>query len=289
MWPRRITWMTSLEPAHRWIRDRYTQNKPPVSIMFENRAELSPAVSADRRPLLRATLLAFVSAVVSWLLLSDLADPRAAAAAIPAVVILLAPLFAPLGGGLRDNATGLALWCLLCAATALILLALIGPAAVQGQLLAVSIGMCLALLVVSHAGLLALFMIMGEGRQQHERRELASWGIVGVLVVLGATPVWLAPLAQALNGSAVVANLAVSFSPLMHLAAATGSDLLRTDWFYRYSSIASLHFAYPTVGTALLAYTFICMAALLAALAAVRRAGEPAFRSTRKTKGEIQL
>ena len=115
-----------------------------------------------------------------------------------------------------------------------------------------------------------------------------AWAVAGALAVLGATPVWLAPLVQALDGSAVAANLALAVSPLVHLAAATGSDLLRTDWFYRHSSIASLYFSYPRVGAGLLAYTVICMAAFTAAVVAGRQGRRPALLQTNEINGEIQ-
>ena len=238
--------------------------------MFEKRAQSKQLALTALGRLAPWAALAFVSAAVSRLLFADLTDSRAAATAVPAVVVLLAPLFAPLGRASRDAAVRLVAWCVLCAAAALLTLVLICPVPAPGAVLAASFGMCLALLLASHAVLLLLCLAPGEGPSE-QRRELAAWAVSGSLAVLGAAPLWLAPLAQAFNGSAAVANLAVAVSPLSYLAAATGSDVLRTDWFYRHSGISSMRYAYPAIGTVLVGCAAICLAGLAVVLAAPPR------------------
>jgi DhnA family fructose-bisphosphate aldolase class Ia len=94
--------------------------------------------------------------------------------------------------------------------------------------------------------------------------------VVALLAVLGGAPLWMGPLAQAVDGDTRLVNAAVAVSPLSHLAVAMGTDLLRTDWLYRHSSLASLHFGYPSVVSILLVYAVIGAGGLAAARLAHR-------------------
>ena len=45
-------------------------------------------------------------------------------------------------------------------------------------------------------------------------------------------------------------------SPLTHLAVASGNDLLRNQWFYQHSNLASLQISYPELNALAWGYLF---------------------------------
>jgi hypothetical protein len=65
------------------------------------------------------------------------------------------------------------------------------------------------------------------------------------LPVLALTPVWLAPWLDDLARIRWLLDALVAANPLTLLSAALGADFLRADWFYRYSPMGSLRYAYP--------------------------------------------
>ncbi len=191
---------------------------------------------------------------------------------------LLAPLFWP---GLRGMAPHAALrvvgWSAAAAVVAVLSVLLLGTGERRMQLALPASSVLLGLLVASHA-----LMVLMERHWRHRgadadsARELAGRATVFGLVCLGATPLWCGPAAELLGarqGWAV--DAAVGVSPLTHLAVASGSDLLRTDWFYQHANLAALQFDYPA--PALLAGIYVALAALLAgAVHIVSRRREPA-------------
>jgi hypothetical protein len=76
-----------------------------------------------------------------------------------------------------------------------------------------------------------------------DRGRLAA--ILG-LALAGAAPVWLGPAVERLAAPEAAAGALVAASPLTFLAVMGGVDYLHLPWFYAWSPIASLRFAYPT-------------------------------------------
>ena len=94
------------------------------------------------------------------------------------------------------------------------------------------------------------------------------------LALAGALPLWLGPAAEMLSqGRQTLIDAAVGLSPLTHLAGASGNDLLRNQWLYQHSNLATLPFSYP--GVAALAGSYAAAIALLALAALVLRPAVP--------------
>ena len=152
-----------------------------------------------------------------------------------ATVALLSPLF----WRATDRIGEVMGWCAGCVVLALGLACTAAPSA--GQLCRTAI-ILFALLSIVHAPLWYF-------NRQHEaaRAVLAT-----ALTALGALPLWLGPVAAARGGESAVGGLALLCSPLVHLAAAADSDLLRIPWFYSHTVLGSMRFEYPdSVATAI--------------------------------------
>ncbi len=214
-------------------------------------------------------------------------QPAALRVGVTAVVGVLAPLFWP---GLASTSGRTALrvlaWSFAAAAAAAVLLVALGQRTQTWTEIAASCAMLALILVVAHGAAAALEALWRAGAQDaqdaHTAREGAGRSVTAALLLLGALPLWLGPLADALSRRhAWLVDAVVSLSPLSHLAVASGNDLLRNDWFYQHSSLAGLQFAYPGPGE--LAGFYATAGALLALTSlAIRRAGLPT--STEKTR-----
>jgi hypothetical protein len=120
----------------------------------------------------------------------------------------------------------------------------------------------LALAVAHQAAALIEHAVRRLGAPPAIGREWSFWSVTALLWLLAGTPLWLGPvadLAARTHTGAPTAILAVS--PLVHLATASGYDLLRSQWFYGHSSLGALQVQYAGITTLLLGY-----AAALAAL-----------------------
>lgn len=113
---------------------------------------------------------------------------------------------------------------------------------------------------------------------------LAMGGVLLAFAIAALAPLWLGPLAEAFARHEGVTGAVVAVSPLSYLAALTGYDVLREQWFYANSPLGSLRFTYPGVTPATAAYLGIAvMAALLTRWLEARRAA--AATSTGKGRG----
>jgi hypothetical protein len=81
----------------------------------------------------------------------------------------------------------------------------------------------------------------------------AAWTLA-LVCFIAATPVWLLPLHGSANPGPWALDALVAVNPLTHLAVLTGTDWLRSDWFYRHSALGSLRYAYPTPAAVMAAY-----------------------------------
>lgn len=196
-------------------------------------------------------------------------QPSALRVLVASVVALLAPLFWP---GLGDaspwrEALRLGAWCLAALALAGLGLAALGRGQQRWAELAAVCAMLLPILLLSH--LLAAAIQAGLGDRAG---GAAAGGAVAVLALLGAAPLWLGPVAELLSASHPGALDAVlAASPVVHLAVASGLDILRSAWFYRHSNLASLPVNYPDLAMLAAVHALACAAGLAWLAAALRR------------------
>ena len=109
--------------------------------------------------------------------------------------------------------------------------------------------------------LLAGSLQVGLGELLGDRR-LAARLVLLLVLVLGATPLWLGPVAELLARDQAAVDGVVALSPLSYLAALAEVDYLRSDWFYRHTSFGSLRYAYPSAPAMTAAYLALAAAAL---------------------------
>lgn len=218
--------------------------------------------------LLPALALALASLLVAGVLQHGAASlaPGGAVLVLTAVPSLLAPLF--LFGTfdrqreLRGCVLGWALVVSLLAGIAWFALGV--QFAWQPLALASLVG--LGILVVSQrlAAILAASM-RGIGAGTAAAADASAWMVVSLLWLAASTPLWLGPVADlGARQEPALPTLILACSPLAHLAAAAGHDVLRGEWFYGHSSLGSLQLDYPRVGPMLVAYALL--AALLSLL-----------------------
>jgi len=166
---------------------------------------------------------------------------------VVAVPTLLAPLFAAGGSTPQRVPSCLPAWALAIALLAAI--SWFGAGGLPPDRLLVPALLAFAIVLAAELARAVLTRALAVGGGNATRaREAARWLVAAVLWLLAAAPLWLAPLADlaSSNGPAVAETIA-AMSPLVHLALATGQDLLRTEWFYAHSSLGSLQFRYPSL------------------------------------------
>jgi hypothetical protein len=202
---------------------------------------------------------AAVVALLLWLMLRG--GPGPVLAPLAPLLATLAPALLLLPDALR-RADGLALpllsggWVMLLA----LLLALLDGATVPAALC----GAAAVLLVYGSVG--GLCMIA----PRDARPALPGLAVL-ILSVLALAPAWLALWLDDLATTPWVIDAIVAVNPLTLLAAGSGADYLRSDWFYRYSPMGSLRYAYPPGAALLAAWLAIALLPLLAS--AARHAG----------------
>lgn len=235
-----------------------------------------------------ALALASLPALAALGALAADAQPSAQRVAVAATVGLLAPLLWP-GTGPTATRTGttVLLWSAVAAGVAAIGMAAAGGAPRAGAILPVGAMLCLVLLVV-HAACAALELRWRRsGVPAGDARELAGRVACLVLAGLGALPLWLGPAAEALSlGLPGMADAALGASPLVHLALASGNDLLRNQWFYQHANLASLPVGYPSM--AAIASAYIALVAPLAWTVRTMQRRRPGAPSPTTTTADME-
>jgi small-conductance mechanosensitive channel len=184
-------------------------------------------------------------------------SPSAVRLVLAAVVAWLAPLCWPgLAATPARTALRLLLWSAGAAAAAALLMRVLGAAGQPVALIAQASAMLLAILLLSHAAAAGLEALWRRGAfDAGGAREAAGRTVTLALTVLGALPLWLGPLAEALAAAhPALADTVLAFSPLTHLAVASDNDLLRNDWLYQRANLAALQVAYPELSHLAWAY-----------------------------------
>jgi hypothetical protein len=210
-------------------------------------------------PWLPSTLaLAAASAVVAILFGVQAGSLPASGAALLVVAVptLLAPLFWP---RIENSWRRL----LACALNPLPVIALIAacwwiardvPLSLPGLALAGLVAV--SVLAVAHQGAALIEGVLRRfGASASTAREWSYWTATTTLWLAAAAPLWLGPVAD-LGARIDPATPTMIFgaSPLAHLAAAAGHDLLRGPWFYGHSSLGALQVEYPRVALLLVGY-----------------------------------
>jgi hypothetical protein len=191
-------------------------------------------------------------------------QPSAQRLAAAALVAVLAPLLWPgIAAGFAPTALRVVGWSVAAAAVAALLLAaappLLGAVQQPPARIAATCAMLLLLLLATHL-LAAVFQALRRGAEVRAARERAGH-LAGVAVaLLGASPLWLGPAGELLSARHPGAvDAVVAASPLTHLAVSSGNDLLRNQWLYQNSNLASLQFAYPEPSGVAAAYLLVCL------------------------------
>lgn len=199
-------------------------------------------------------------------------QPSTRIVVVTALTALLAPFFRPDDAG-RAPATAVrtAVWCVGAVVIATSAIAFTGSGGVQAPRVLHALLLLLLVLLATHAAASVIEEAMRAWtRERDGLHETATWIVVVGLAALGATPLWLGPVAELLSGGEPAAvDTIVGMSPLTHLAVASGNDLLRNQWFYQHSNLASLRFTYPTLAAIVLSYlaAILALGAVLTALA----------------------
>jgi hypothetical protein len=235
---------------------------------------------------LRCVLLLLVAGTLLMVLGAASSDvqPSTRRLCVAAAFGLLAPLFWPGSGtSARQTVARILGWSFGAGALAALTMVWLDPAPARWTLLAPSCGMLVAMLVSALAALALLEGWMrGVVADPAAARSLAGRTVTLALALAGSLPLWLGPTAELLShGSDAVIDAVIGWSPLTHLAVASGNDLLRNQWFYQQSNLATLQFNYPAAATLAGAYAATGVILILAAWRAqshhpiVRRASLP--------------
>ena len=205
-----------------------------------------------------------------------------------AVPVLLAPLFWPRETArLREF-----LDCVIAPILAASLLAGAFAVARIGSMpagsLASTLAVALGILVVAYLCMAAVDGALRRlGADEGPAREASVWCVVAILWLSAAAPLWLGPIADLwarVEPGAPSAILAAS--PLVHLAVASGYDLLRSQWFYGHSSLGALQVEYPRVAALLLCYAALGAVLALLAISLRVRSKDTAHVEPRIAQGE---
>lgn len=182
------------------------------------------------------------------------------------VVGLLAPLFWP-GLGPTGRATGwrVLIWSLACTTLAAVVLRTLGDQVQPWPRIAATCAMLLPILGLTHAAAAAMQALLRPRLADlAEARAIAAWFAVLGLALSGSLPMWGGPVAELLSARHPdLLDMVVATSPLVHLAVASGSDLLHTQWLYQNSNLAALPVNYPDTSSLALGYAVVCLAAAL--------------------------
>ena len=208
--------------------------------------------------------------LIAWGALTAPWQPSALRLLVTAVIGMLAPLFWPgtAATALRTAATvvGWSVAAAALAATALLVMG--GPG--QAFRPVIAAGVMLILVLVPVLALAAALETHWRRRavDAQDAREQAGRVAATTLALLGSLPLWFGPLAERLAARhAWVVDAVVGISPLTHLAVASRNDLLRNEWFYQHSNLASLQVSYPDLAWVAGSYGSVCAVLALFALA----------------------
>lgn len=90
-------------------------------------------------------------------------------------------------------------------------------------------------------------------------RQLSHMITLALLVISGAAPLWLGPIAQWTTTPPVLINGIIASSPLTYFAVMADIDYLRSSWFYMHTPYGGLRYAYPAPGVYTLAYSLAAL------------------------------
>jgi hypothetical protein len=203
-------------------------------------------------------------------------QPSALRLMVTAVVALLAPLFwpgiaaTPVRTVLRVAGWSVAAACLAALALSVFGRTLLPPSRAFG-----ACAMLTLILILTHA---LAAMLERQWRDlsvtAQGARELACRTSALLLALSGSLPLWFGPTAELLAARYDwIVDAILGMSPLAHLAIASGNDLLRNQWFYQHSNLASLQVAYPEIACLFWGYSLACsiLVPVMLALDRVRR------------------
>jgi hypothetical protein len=222
-------------------------------------------------------LVAAGSVLAAFGAMAPLVPGSALRVGVTAVVGLLAPLLWP-GRSTTPTRTALRIvaWSAAASVVAGVLIALVASGTQPWLPIVLACAMLMAILVLTHAAVAGLERRWtGSSEDSGGARELAGRAATLSLAALGTLPFWFGPAAELLAArySAAI-DIVVGASPLFHLAAASGNDLLRNSWFYEHSNFAVLPVAYPGLGALAWCYGSACLMLAIVALARLPRRGD---------------
>jgi hypothetical protein len=199
-------------------------------------------------------------------------QPSALRLMVTCVVALLSPMFWPgIAATPARTALRVAGWSVAAACLAALALWVFGTAAQPLPRILAACAMLTLILIVTHALVASLEAHWRDpAANPAVSRELACRTVALAQAMLGSLPLWLGPAAELLSARhAWVVDAILTLSPLTHLAVASGNDLLRNQWLYQHSNLASLQVSYPELTA--LAWTYASACLVLATLALRRR------------------
>jgi hypothetical protein len=145
------------------------------------------------------------------------------------------------------------------------------------------------LLVARAFVLLVERALRSSGADARTAREWSCWTITSALWLAAGAPLWLGPVADlGARSHADVPSAIVACSPLVHLAVASGYDLLRSQWFYGHTSLGALQVDYPRLTTLLLVYAGASVLLTLVSIPFGRRPNDTSPIQPRMVQGERQ-
>jgi hypothetical protein len=211
--------------------------------------------------------LAAASCVVA-IVLALRAGPMSTAAATfvaAAAPAMLAPLFWLREGHSRNRLLQSALGPLLAMVfVALGLRLAVGATVAPGPLMLAGLVMVAMLTAAHQAATLIEYTLRRLGAGDSPARDWSYWTVTALLWLAAAAPLWLGPLADLFAGARPrLPTFVLASSPLAHLAAAAGYDILRGQWFYAHSSLGGLQVEYPRLPLLLSAYIAAAVALTL--------------------------
>ena len=205
-----------------------------------------------------ALALAAVSCVVAIVLTlrTGPLSPAAATFLAAGVPAMLAPLFWPRERHSWNRLLQSVLGPLLTMAiVALGLRIAVGAPAAPGPLALAGLVMVAMLAAAHQAAALIDDTLRRLGAGDSPARDWSYWTVTAALWLAAAAPLWLGPLADLFAGTRPrLPTLVFWSSPLAHLAAAAGYDILRGQWLYAHSSLGGLQVDYPRLPSLLSAY-----------------------------------
>jgi hypothetical protein len=172
---------------------------------------------------------------------------------VSAVIALLSPLFWP-GRAATARATA---WRVVNWSLAVALLAVVASLGAGHLRHVATTGALLLLICATTLGIATRLesFLARRGAGAETARGVSAWLATALLAITAATPLWLGPAAElASAGRPRAIQAVVAVSPLVHIAVASGNDLLRNQWFYQHSNLAGLRFDYPRLAPVIWMY-----------------------------------